>query len=141
MAKKGGLGRECIACLKLRKPNSTMKPNTRADALSARIVLLTKMAFASTKHLAREIREDVRGELMAVLLAQKGAPRGEGLSALVKKLAASEWRVLPDRFERSSDAPMNEDGGTLLDIIPDRSIWGIDPSDLVEFGRAELGDD
>lgn len=141
MAKKGGLGRECIACLKLRKPKSTMKPNTREDALSARIVLLTKVAFASTKHLAKEIREDVRGELMAVLLAQKSAPRGEELGALVKKLAAHEWGVLPDRFGCSSDAPINEDGGTLLDLTADNSIWGIDPSELVEFSRAEGGND
>ncbi len=126
---RGGVGRICIACHKLRKPNTTIKPNTREDALSKRSMRLTELAFNATKHLNRAIRDDVRGELMAYLLARKSAPRGEKLAALVKRLARAEWKLVPDPFGRSVDAPIGEDGNSLLDLVHDLSILG-DPEAL-----------
>lgn len=120
---KGGVGRICIACHKLRRPNTTIKPNSREDALSKRSVLLTELAFDLTKRVNVAIRDDVRGELMAVLLARKSVPREDKLKALVKRLSTAEWKMLPNAFGQSLDAPLGDDGGTMLDLVPDSSVF------------------
>lgn len=118
----GAVGRTCIECHRARKPGTRIGPRTREEALSDRSIRLTQLVFDATKHLNRTVRDDVRGELMAVLLSRRAAPRGEKLAALVRRLCREEWALQPNPFGRSIDAPIDEDGGTLLDLLPDQSM-------------------
>jgi hypothetical protein len=137
---RGGVRRDCIACHKLRRPNTKVQPNTREDALSDRTAQLTKLAFEETRALNPQIREDVRNELVAVLWGRKGVPRGNWVKRLVKKLSAAEWSRLPGRFGLSADAPLSEDGGTLLDVTADASIFA-DPGVFAEVAELDEAED
>lgn len=134
---RGNPIRHCIACRRQRCGGTALKPNTREDAMSTRVQALTALAFDATKTVAAPIREDVRGELVALLLKKKGTPRDDALKALVRKLCRQEWALMPDRFGTSLDEPIGEDLDTLLAMLPDRSVDS-DPETLLRLRRGEL---
>jgi hypothetical protein len=133
---RGGLFRTCVACRHARYPGSRLSANTPDEAQSQRVLDLTDLALTATKRVHAEIRDEVRAELVATLLGRKGLPGGDWLPRKVKELSRREWQMRSDPYGRSIDAPLNEDGGTLIDITPDRSIFG-DPAALVQYALDE----
>jgi hypothetical protein len=85
------------------------------------------------------IRDDVRGELVALLLARKGVPKGNWLSKEVRRLSSAEWRMLPDPHGMSADAPLTEDRCSILDFAKDESISS-DPALLAEYAIERQAD-
>jgi hypothetical protein len=131
---RGYIGRICLMCFEA-SSGTKLKPQTVEEADRSATVRISKavdQALRVTKT-PKVIWRDCRDELIALMWAGKITP--EDFPVAVPKAKRKAWELHPDRWARSLDEPVSDDGRPLVEYIPEAQPT--DPALLYEQSQEE----